>query len=182
MRRDQHARHPVRGRPTSEHCLNGDDAAPGATESRSKPDAPADAAQQDLTEREELKLLLTQFQELQEYVSYYAAVRTDSVKCSVRNAIGRIVLAAMGFVAVGGLIVMASWFVLSGISQGAGALFGDRAWIGAVITGVLALAGVGSGMSCVVWALKNASRKRTVREYETREAQQRARFGRDVHD
>ena len=182
MRSGQHAQHRVRGQPSPEHGFNGDDPAPGAVESRSKPDVPADAAQQDLTEREELKLLLKQFQELREYVSYYAAARTDSVKYSVRNAIGRIVLAALGFVAVGGLIVIASWFVLSGISQGAGALFGDRAWIGTVITGVLALAGIGLGVSCAAWARKNASRKRTVREYETREARQRARFGRDVHD
>jgi hypothetical protein len=182
MRRDQHARHPVREQISPKHPFNGDGAARGAAESGSKTDVPADTAQQELTEREELKLLLKQFQELREYVSYYAAARTDSVKCSVRNAIGRIVLAALGFVAVGGLIVIASWFVLSGISQGAGALFGDRAWIGTVITGVLALAGVGLGVSCAAWARKNASRKRTVREYETRDARQRARFGRDVHD
>ena len=182
MRRGQHARHPVRGQPNREHGHNGDDAAPGAAEGRSKADAPADASQQELTESEELKLLLKQLQELREYISYYAATRTDSVKCIVRDAIGRIVWAALRFVAVSGFIVMASWFLLSGISQGVGALFGDRAWIGTVITGVLALAGVGLGMSCAAWARKSASRKRTVREYEAREARQRARFGRDVHD
>jgi len=182
MRSEQHARYRVRGQPSPKHPFNEDDAAPGPAESGSKTDVPADAAQQELTEREELKLLLKQFQELREYVSYYAAARTDSVKRSVQHAIGGLVLAALGFVAVGGLIVMASWLVLSGISQGAGALFGDRAWIGTVITGVLALAGVGLGMSCAAWARKNASRKRTVRKYETRNARQRARFGRDVHD
>ena len=182
MRRDQHARHPVREQISPKHPFNGDGAACGAAESGSKTDVPADTAQQELTEGEELKLLLKQFQELREYVSYYAAARTDSVKCSVRNAIGRIVLAALGFVAVGGLIVMASWFVLSGVSQGAGALFGAQAWIGSLIAGVLALAGVGSGMACAISTLKNASRKGTVRKYETRHAQQRARFGRDVHD
>lgn len=182
MRNRQHPRHPMRGQPSPQHRVNGDNAAPKAADSRPKTAVPADAAQQELTEREELKLLLKQFQELREYVSYYAAASTDSIKCSVRNAIGRIVLAALGFVAVGGLIVMASWFVLSGISQGTSALFGDRAWIGAVITGTLALAGVRLGMSCAAWARKNASRKRMVQKYETREARQRAQFGRDVHD
>jgi hypothetical protein len=164
------------------HRFKGDDASPAATESRSKAEVPADAVQQGLTEGEGLKLLLKQFQELREYVSYYAAARTDSVKCSVRNAIGWTVLAALGFVAVGGLIVMASWLVLSGISQGAGTLFGERAWIGTVVTGVLALAGVGLAVSCAAWIRRNASRKRTIRKYETRDARQRARFGRDVHD
>ena len=182
MKSEPHARHPVRGQPAPEHRFNGDDAAPGAAESGSQTDVPADAAQPELTEREGLKLLLKQFQELREYVSYYAAARTDSVKRSVQSAIRRLVLIGLGFVAVGGLIVMASWFVLSGISQGAGALFGGRAWLGAVITGVLALAGVGLGMSCTASFRKNASRKRTVRKYETRNARQRARFGHDVHD
>ena len=181
MRSAQHARHRVRGQPSPEHGFNGDDAAPGAAESGSKTDLPADAAQQELTEREGLKLLLKQFQELREYVSYYAAATTDSVKLSVGNALRRIVLAALGFVAVGGLIVMASWFVLSGISQGTGALFGDRAWIGSLLAGVLVLAGVGVGMSYAAATRKNASRKRTVRRYERRHARQRARFGRDVH-
>ena len=181
MRREQHARHPVRRQPSPEHRLKGDDAAPGAAESGSKTDVPPDAAQQELTEREELKLLLKQFQELREYVSYYAAARIDSVKRSVRDAIGRIVLATLGLVVVVGLIVMASWFVLSGIAQGLGTFFGDRSWIGALITGVLALAGVGIGISFAVATRNNASRRRTVRKYETRHAPQRARFGRDVH-
>jgi hypothetical protein len=172
----------VRGQPAAEHRFNGDDAAPGAAEDGSKTDAPADTAQQELTEREGLKLLLRQFQELREYVSYYVAARTDSVKCSVRNAIGQLVLVALGFVAVAGLVVMASWFVLSGISQGVGARFGGQAWIGALTTGVLALVGVGMGISCAAWMRKSAARKRTVEKYETRHAQQRARFGRDMHD
>ena len=182
MRSEQHARHPTRGQPPPKHRFNGNGPAPGAEKPASQTDAPANAAPQDLTEHEELKLLLKQFQELREYVSYYAAAKTDGVKCSVRNAVRRLVLAALGFVAVAALIVLASWFVLSGISQGVGALFGRQAWIGALITGVLARAGVGLAMSCTVSTRKNAARKRTVRKYETRNAKQRARFGRDVHD
>lgn len=182
MRSEPHARPPVRGKPSPAHRSNGDGAVPGTAESGSKTEVPANAAQPELTEREGLKLLLEQFQELREYISYYAAARTDSVKRSVRDAIWRTVPAALGFVAVGGLIVMASWFVLSGIAQGAGALFGDQAWIGTAITGVLALAGVGFGIFFATSKRRNASRRRTVQKYETRNARQRARFGRDVQD
>ena len=182
MSSEQHARDPVREQPAPEHRFNGGAATPGAAEGGSKTDVLADAAQQELTEREGLKLLLKQFQELRAHVSTYAAVRTDSVKCSVRTAIRQMVLAALGFVTVAGLIVMASWFVLSGISQGATALFGDRAWLGALSTGVLALAGVGLGISCTASLRTYAARRRTVQKYETRHAQQQARFGRDVHD
>lgn len=172
MRSEQNARHPVQGRPSPEHRGNENDAAPAAAASGSETSASADAAQPELTEREALKLLLKQFQELRDHVSTYTAARTDSIKCSVRNALRRIVLAALGLVAVGALIVMASWLVLSGIAQGAGALFGDQAWIGPLITGVLVLAGVGSGMLYAVSSRKNASWKRTVRKYETRQARQ----------
>jgi hypothetical protein len=78
MKSEQHARPPVREQPSPKHRLNGDDAVPGAAESGSKTDSPADAAEQKVTEREGLKLLLKQFQELREYASYYAAARTDS--------------------------------------------------------------------------------------------------------
>jgi hypothetical protein len=182
MNSKQHPRHPAPGQTPPEHRSNGDDAAPQTAEHGAQPSAPADAAQKELTERELLKLLLKQFQELREYVSYYAAARTDSVKSAVRNAFGRIALAALGFVAVGGLVVMACWFVLSGLAQGAGTLFDKQAWIGTLITGALALAGVGLGVCFVAAARRHTSFKRTIRDYEARDAQQRARFGHDVHD
>jgi signal transduction histidine kinase len=90
--------------------------------------------------------------------------------------------AGLRLVAVGGVIVLASWFVLSGIAQGVGAMFGDRAWIGDLITGAMALVAVGLGVSCAASMRDSASRKRTVEKYESRHAQQRTRFGRDVHD
>jgi hypothetical protein len=182
MKSEPHARPSPRRHPSAEPCFRKHDAAPEAAGSGSKTDIPAAAAQQELTEREELQLLLKQFQELREYVSYYAAARIDSAKASVRDATTWMALAALGVVAVAGLIVMASWLVLSGIAQGAGTLFGAHAWIGALITGVLALAGIVLGISCAVTTRKNAARKRTARNYETRNARQRARFGRDVHD
>jgi hypothetical protein len=182
MSNKQHPRHPDPGHTSPAHHGNGDAVAPETAEHGSQPSDPTDAAQQELTERELLKLLLKQFQELREYVSYYAAARTASVKSAVRHALGRIVLAALGFVAFGGLIVMASWLVLSGLAQGVGTLFNNQAWIGPLITGALALASVGLGVCCVAAARRHATFKRTIRDYEARDAQQRARFGHDVHD
>jgi hypothetical protein len=182
MKREQQAQHPAREPPVPEERHNGDAAAPGTPASEPKPEGPAEATKPELTEREALQLLLKQFQELREYLLYYAAAKTDGVKYAVRNVIRQIVLAALGFVVVAGLIVMATWFVLSGLARGLGASFGNQAWIGPVITGALTLAGVGLGISCVVLIQKSASRNRMVQKYETRHAQQRARFGRDVHN
>jgi hypothetical protein len=182
MSSEKHPRHPRRNHLSPQHRFNGNNARPGRAESEPQADDPADAAQQESTEPEGLKLLLRQFQELQEYLSYYAAVRTDNARLSVRKALGRMVPAGLRLVAVGGVIVLASWFVLSGIAQGVGAMFGDRAWIGDLITGAMALVAVGLGVSCAASMRDSASRKRTVEKYESRHAQQRTRFGRDVHD
>jgi hypothetical protein len=69
------------------------------------------------------------------------------------------VMAALGFVAVAGLIVTASWLMLSGIAEGLGVLLGDRSWLGNSVTGFLLLAGLGLCMHRTA-----AKRKKTSRE------------------
>lgn len=179
MRAEQRL-HPADESETPEHRFNGDGATRRAAETVPTADIPADAAREKLEEREALKLLLQQVAELREYASFYAAARIDSAKASVRSAITWMAAAALGFVAVGGLIVMASWFVLSGMAQGLGTLFGAQSWIGTLLTGLAALAGVGAGVLWVAARRENA-RKRMVEKYEARQAHQRTRFGRDAH-
>ena len=60
------------------------------------------------------------------------------------------VVAAMGFVTVAGLMVIAIWLLLSGIAEGLGVLFGDRPWLGNAVTGFLLGAGLGLGMHYTV--------------------------------
>lgn len=182
MRAEQHLRHLTGEREALEHRFNGDGATRKATDTAPTSDVSAGASREPLAEREALKLLLEQFAELREYASFYAAARIDSAKASLRNAITWMVSAALGFVAVAGLIVMASWFLLSGIAQGLGTLFGDQSWIGTLLTGLAALAGVGAGVQCVVAARRETARKRMVDKYEARQAHQRTRFGRDARD
>ena len=181
MRSGPRGRHPLRGQPAAPQRLNGDGATPDAVKGKATTDSPADAAQPDRTEREGLMLLLKQLQELRAYVTDYAVARTDSLTRSVQGALHRVVPAALTFVAVGGVIVIGCWLVLSGVAQGATALCGGQAWIGTLVTGVLTLAAVILGMFGMAALRERASRNRTVRKYETRDAQERTRFGRDVH-
>jgi hypothetical protein len=88
--------------------------------------------------------------------------------------------AALGFVTVAALIISASWFILSGMAQGLGVLFGDRLWLGKMTTGLLLAAALGLGMYYAVSKRIRASRERTVQKYEERQARQREQFGRDV--
>jgi hypothetical protein len=59
-------------------------------------------------------------------------------------------------------------------------LFGGQLWVGNLLTGALLLAGLGGGMYGMVVARRRASRARTVKEYEKRQALQETRYGHNV--
>lgn len=170
MRVDRDSPKPMNERHPPDQRLSGDGSAPNAT----------NAFERTITD--ELTLLLKQFRELGQYFSYLISAKTDSVKLSFRHVVVWVMLAALGFVALGGLVVIASWLLLSGIADGLGGLFGDRPWIGSLITGLLLLAGLGLGMYCAVARQSRIARERTATTYERRKARQQAQFGRNVAD
>ena len=116
---------------------------------------------------DELKLLLKQFRELGEYFSYFVTAKADSVKLSLRHIVLWVVLVAVGFVAVGGLIIIASWLLLSGIAEGLSGLFGNRSWAGSLVTGFL-LSGrpLGLGTYYTLAKRNKIARERTAQKYE----------------
>jgi hypothetical protein len=148
---------PTNGRHTPERPITGGGSAPNNTD---------DGEQGERTIPDELKLLFKQFRELGVYFSYFVTAKTDSVKLSLRYLVLWVVLAALGFVAVGGLIVIASWLMLSGLAEGLGGLLGNRAWAGSFITGILLLAGLGLGICCTVAIRNRIARERTAQKYE----------------
>lgn len=129
-----------------------------------------------------LKLLLKQFRELKEYFFHFVAAKTDGMKLSLRRAVLGLVLVALGFVMLGGFLAVAGWFVLSGTAGGLSVLFGDRWWLGNLVTGILFLTGLGLGIYAAAAKDARTSRERTVRKYETRQAQQQSEFGRSASD
>jgi len=135
-----------------------------------------------MTTGDALKLLLKQIHELKEYFSYYVTAKTDSAKLQLRITLFRVVLSALGFVTLAGFLVTAGWFVLSGIAGGLGELFGDRLWIGNIVTGVLASTGLGLGIYYAVARRMRISRKRTIEKYEERQARQQTDFGHKACD
>jgi hypothetical protein len=180
MRSEGRARHPAGERPSRGHHRNGNPEARNREESASTADVPSDAAGEEATETEALKRLLKQFAELREHAWFYAVAQYDSARAVVRNAMVRLVLAALWFVVVAGLIVMASGFVLSGIAQGLGTMFGEQFWIGTLLTGLVALVCLAVGVRWALSVHRNDARRRTVEKYEKRQALQRSRFGRDA--
>ena len=126
--------------------------------------------------------MLQQLRELGEYLSYYATAKIDGAKLSVRNTVIWILLTALGFVAISGLIVAASCYVLSGVAEGLTVLFGGRMWAGNIAAGLLFITGLGLWMSYMAAKRERASRERATKKYENRQARQQADFGHSVSD
>ena len=124
----------------------------------SAPKTNGDHKQTKVRDPDVLKLLPGRPRESREYLSCYLEAKTDSDNRPVRNVRLWMVLSALGCVAVAGLIVIASWLMLSGIAEGLGVLLGDRSWLGNSVTGFLTLAGLGLGMYYTVAKRKKASR------------------------
>jgi hypothetical protein len=91
-------------------------------------------------------------------------------------------LVALAFVVLASLSVAATWFVLNGVAEGLGVLFGNRPWAGSLVTGLLLVAGLGGGMYGIVIKFKKTAREGTVAKYENRQARQQVRFGHNVAD
>ena len=125
------------------------------------PKTNGDHKQTKVAEPDVLKRLPRQPRESRDYLSCYVAAKTDSTNGSVQHASRWMVFIAMGLVTGAGLIVIASWLMLSGIAEGLGLLFGDRSWLGNSVTGFLTLACLALGMYYTVVRRKRTSREHT---------------------
>ena len=125
------------------------------------PKTNGDHKQAKVTEPDVLKRLPRQPRASRDFLSCYVDAKSDSTNHSVQKASRSMVLAALGFVAVAGLIIIASWLMLSGMAEGLGLLLGDKSWFGNSVTGFLTLACLGLGMYYTVARRKKTSRERT---------------------
>ncbi len=118
--------------------------------------------------------------ELAEYISYYISAKLDGIKLSLRNMAIFAGLGIVGLIAGGAMIFTAITLLLLGIAGGLGRLFGDRLWLGGLVTGLLVLALIAAGTIFVLRSIGKSSRERTGKKYAARQQQQRAKFGQDV--
>lgn len=132
------------------------------------------------TPSEAMHAAMARLAELREYIGYFISAKADSLKATLRNA-G--IYAALGLLAAvmgATFIVVASTLLLIGAAHGIGAAFGDRYWLGDLIIGVVVLGAVTAGAFLGLKMLTGSSRKKTVEKYETRQHEQRRRYGHDV--
>jgi hypothetical protein len=126
--------------------------------------------------------LREQFEELVEFVRLYLAVRIDAIGSSLRRAVVGLALAACGLLVIAALLVTSVVVFVLGIAEIIGRALGDRFWAGNLITGFGLLLISGLIAFATLSALARSSRERTIRKYEQRHQQQRARFGHDARE
>jgi hypothetical protein len=118
--------------------------------------------------------------ELKEYASYYVAAKVDGVKRTVRNIGLYAVLGIVALIAGGAIVATAAGLLIVGLAEGLARLFGDRPWLGDLVTGILVLGAIGVAAWMMMNKLTNSWRSQTVKKYEQRKQSQRERFGHDV--
>ena len=118
--------------------------------------------------------------ELKEYASYYVAAKVDGIKRTVRNIGLYAALGVVGLIAGGAIVATAAGLLIVGVAELLTRLFGDRAWLGDIVTGLLVLGAIGAGAWWMMNKLTNTWRTQTLKKYEQRKQSQRERFGHDA--
>jgi hypothetical protein len=120
--------------------------------------------------------------EVAEHISYLLAAKVDGAKASLRNIVVMAAIGVIGLIALCALVTSAVVLVCAGLAGGLSALFGERLWQGMLVAGLAILTLLGIGVWLGVSRVNRGARQRTVQKYAARQQQQRARFGKDVHE
>src|SRR5262245_35941839 len=100
--------------------------------------------------------LLSHLGELIEYLSCYLGIELERRKLSLKDALWKMaVMGGLLCVAIGALLIAIA-FVLYGISQGVGEIWGGRPWLGYMIVGLSVLFIV---MMLLIWRQMRSTRK-----------------------
>jgi uncharacterized membrane protein len=115
------------------------------------------------------------------FAGHYLQAKLDAVRLSIRQMVIYAALCIIGLVALASVAVMMVVFLFQGIAGGFGELFG-RLWLGELVTMAIFALSLTATSSMALGAIRNASRRRTVEKYETRDSQERIDYGTDVHE
>lgn len=118
--------------------------------------------------------------EIREYANHYISAKKDLTRAKAKEMASKAILLALIGVAALGTVFVSVLLLLTGIAMGLGELFGDRYWLGFLVTGILLLGIMGLGVWYGLKRWQNASRESTIRRYEQRHELQRSRFHRSV--
>lgn len=115
---------------------------------------------------EAVQQLFRRIGELLEHFTHYLGVRKDLAAAKARRVLLKLIAAAAAAVVLAAIVFTAAGLVVVGIAHGLGTLFGNRMWLGELVTG----AGLLAMMAAALWILLGKWRKdacqRTIQKYE----------------
>jgi hypothetical protein len=126
--------------------------------------------------------IVQQVRELVEHANLYVEARKDMLRAALRSLVWKAILGVVGAVAGVTLIIVSVVYLMSGIAHGLGWLFGDRYWLGELVTAAVVFLILGIGSVVGIKLLTKSARERTVKKYERRQQAQRERFGHSTAD
>jgi hypothetical protein len=133
-----------------------------------------EAARKPATGPHPLEPLLGHLAELRRHAGHYLQATADSYRLTIRQALLRGALAALGAVVGVTVLVTSTVLLLSGAAGGLAEAFGGRAWAGQLTVGATVLLLI--GLACW-WGLRMAtesSRRKTAEKYERRHYEEQA--------
>lgn len=138
--------------------------------------------EQEPSPEEALRRLLQQLEELRAYATHFVSAKVDAFLVSARQLLVWAVLGVAGLIALTALVVTAIVLFLDGAAGGLGLLFGGQLWLGQLVVGggLLVLLTLSILIATRTW--QGRARQQKVQQYDERQLQQRAVFGRSVAD
>ena len=119
--------------------------------------------------------------ELKSHFRYFVSAKIDGVKAKVKLGVLYVALGVVALLILAGLLFSAAFLLLSGLAMGLGQLLGSRLWLGNLIVGLVVLAGVVACLWLMMKKITHAGLVMMEKKYDDKQRQQRAEFGRDVH-
>ncbi len=95
--------------------------------------------------------------------AWYASVQGERGRAALHAIAERLLKAMLGIVAVAAVIAIATALLLQGVAAGVATALGDRVWLADALTGAVALAMVGTGISITI-GLRQGRRLRRLRD------------------
>jgi hypothetical protein len=127
-----------------------------------------------------LEPLLAHLTELRRHAGHYLQATADSYRLTIRQALLRGMLGALGAVVGVTVLVTSTVLLLRGAAGGLAEAFGGRAWAGQLAVGTTVL--LLTGLACW-WGLRKAteaSRRKTAEKYERRHYEEQAHVDTDA--
>jgi hypothetical protein len=141
-------------------------------ESRGNGEAPAGP------DADPIHLLTLQLAQLGEAAHHLASARVDALRVRLRNTVVWI-LAGLFCGAVGlGIAVIASAYLIDGLSRGFSILLGNTVWGGRLVGGLLVLGLLVAGTVVPFVCMCRASKRRTIAKYRARREKRKSRLSR----